>query len=364
MKRHYPSQLLLAATFAAAAPSALAQDFTGTAPQAEASDNNYPIHIELGARMDYQRDYRQSEAFKDNCGFKGKHLMLSINGKITDKFSYAYRQRLNELHHDKSFFDGTDLLYLTYHPNERWDLTAGKIVLGFGSYEYQRHPMEMYLPSEFCAMIPCYRFGAGIGFNITPNDRLQFQFSESPFRKEHEEMYGYSLQWEGHHNWFNAIYSANVLEYRPGQFVYYLGFGHQLKFGPVTLELDYINRATSRHTFFFKDYSLIGEVAVAPADHWNVFAKASHSRNATHDAADECVWAGTDATQLGGGIEFFPLPHGNKSMRIHAAYNYCFGKNSNPDGVLQPEQHFMTVGLQWRMDLIGLAKKIWNKSKH
>lgn len=363
MKRYISLILLLVGTIsvsASAAESVQENQVVESVTGIDNEDLSGPLNIEIGGRVDYQREYHSSECIDDNCGFKGKFLMLRVKGNITDKISYNYRQRLNELHSDKSFFDGTDYLTIKYRFNRKWDITGGKFAINFGTYEYQRDPMEAYISSEFFTMIPCYRFGAEVGYNINDNHRFTFQFNESPFKKKGMDLYSYSLAWFGNFNNFKTVYSANVLEYQEGKFIYYLGLGHRVEMGKFALELDYINRATGNHTFFFKDCSVIGELSFRPSDHWNTFAKVSYNRNDTDDPADECIVAGTDITQVGGGLEFFPLKN-DKSLRIHAAYSYCFGDNANPSGSLQKNQHFMTVGVQWRMDLVKIASDLWNK---
>ena len=332
-------------------------DLMYTTPEEEYTG---PLNIELGTRVDYQREYLGSESIKSNSGFKGKYLMLTINGNITDKFSYSYRQRLNELHHKNSFFDGTDVMNLKYKFNDKWDVTAGKMGMYFGSWEYERNPMYMYDYSEWTNHIGCYKFGVNIGFNVTENDRLIAQVTESPFIN-HNDLYAYHLAWYGTHDWLRTIYSANVLEYKPGEFIYYLCFGHRLEFGKVAMELDYMNRATGNHAFFFKDFSLIGELQFAPTEHWNIFAKGSLTMNDTEDMADKCVYPGTKIAQVAGGVEFFPLK--NKDIRFHAMYSHCIGgQNTNYSGVLKDQRHYMSVGVQWNMDLVDLTKKIWNRT--
>lgn len=328
----------------------------------EEEDLSGPLNISLSARVDYQRDYRNGDAFEDNCGFKGKYLMLDVSGNITEKFSYVYRQRLNAIHRNANFFDGTDQLKLQYRFNKRWDITAGKMSMTFGSAEYQYDPLEMYMYSEWGGSIPCYRFGVSLGCNITPSDRVVLQFHESPFDKRHMNLYACTFAWYGSHNWFKTVYSANVLEYMPGEFIYYLGLGHQLDFKNVVIDFEYFNRATNRHTFFFKDFTIAGQVAWHPANRWNIYGKATYELNNTGDFADECVADGTDIAQVGAGVEFFPIKHYN-DLRIHAAYGYSFGKNGNIESDLQDDCHFVSVGLLWKMDIVKLAKDIWNKTK-
>lgn len=354
--------LIFAFIFANAQYAAAAGNVDGELLTVEKEDLSGPINIQLGVRVDYQRDYRNGDAFEDNCGFKGKYLMFDISGNITDKFSYVYRQRLNAIHTNANFFDGTDQLKLMYRFDKRWDVTAGKMSMAFGSMEYQYDPLEMYMYSEWGGSIPCYKFGVSLGCNITPNDRVVLQFHESPFDKRHMDLYAYTVAWYGNHNWFKTVYSANVLEYMPGKFIYYLALGNKFDFDHVTVDFEYSNRATANHTVFFKDFSIVGQVAWHPNSRWNFYGKATYGKNDTGDAADECVVDGTDITQVGAGVEFCPIRNYDK-LRIHAAYGYSFGKNGKEESELQDDRHYVSVGLLWRMDIVKIVKDIWTAAK-
>lgn len=51
-------------------------------------------------------------------------------------------------------------------------------------------------------------------------------------------MYAYNLMWNGRHGFFEAIWSANLLEYAPDRYISYLALGNRFSFGKVALELD------------------------------------------------------------------------------------------------------------------------------
>lgn len=321
-----------------------------------------PLAIKLGTRINYQREYLDGDDVRENNGFRGQYLFLDIFGNIGKRFSYSYRQRLNELHDNKDFFDGTDFLNLQYKINSKWDITAGKMALNVGSWEYDRNPMYVYHFSEWLNQISCFKFGATLGFNVTANDRLTAQFAESPFNNRND-LYSYSIGWSGNHGLLSTIYTANMMEYRPGKFIYYLCLGNKLNLGKVQLEVDYVNRATGNHAFFFKDCTLVGELSYAPTKHWNLIAKGSYEVNNTDDSADMLIHAGTEISQVAGGAEFFPLKDGNKDLRFHLHCGYSFGTNTNPNAVMKDKQLTAAIGVQFYMDLVDLAKQIWKKSK-
>ena len=70
--------------------------------------------LNIETRADYQREYFDGNAINDNCGFKGKYLNIRMDGRISDKLTYSYRQRLNKPHKGAGFFDATDWLNLQY----------------------------------------------------------------------------------------------------------------------------------------------------------------------------------------------------------------------------------------------------------
>lgn len=332
-----------------------------TASSADAPSSD-PLAIKIGTRIDYQREYLDGDAAKDNCGFKGKYLFFDVDADISSHLSFSYRQRINEINHDNSFFDATDCLRLTYKFNSRWNVSAGKMPIYIGSWEYERNPMYIYNFSEWVNHLSCFKFAATVGFNPTPNDRLIAQFSESPFNDKND-LYAYHLAWYGRHGLLNTIYTANMLENRPGHFLYLLCLGHQFNIGNVRLELDYINRASGHHAFFFKDCSLIGELSYEPTKHWNLIAKGAYDVNHTNDPSDTLLEAGTELTNLTAGAECFPLKDGNKDLRIFATCGYAFGTNTHPEALVKDKQLLFSIGTQFYVNLVDVARKIWNKTK-
>ena len=314
------------------------------------------VNLEVQARLDYQRQYVDRELVGSNTGFKGKYVNILLSGNITDKFSYSYRQRLIKPQHDASFWDATDWLWLNYNINSHWSVNAGKQVVMIGGFEYDRAPIDMMISSEFWNNIPCYQMGVYLGY--TPNEGKDFllaQFCQSPFRYVASDMYSYNFMWSGTRGFYKSIWSFNVVECSPGKYITYLSLGNQFTAGPVTFQLDYMNRASKNHSYFFKDFSVMGEISYMPSIHFNIFAKATYDVNNSGTPDDLLVVDGTELTTVGGGLEYFPLK--KKSVRVHAAYSYTFGNQANPDGVMFGKQQFMDIGLTWKIDLLHLRLK-------
>lgn len=320
------------------------------------------INIIAEARIDYQGDYVNGNTIEDNTGFKGKYLNLAIFGNISNTISYSYRQRFNRGHADHTFFDATDWVHLTYtSPNRHWALSAGKQVVGIGGYEYDRAPIDLYFCSEYWNNIACYQFGASVTYATkSGNDKIMFQACESPFRTNAHGLYAYNIMWMGSHKWFHTLYSLNMMEYMPGDYIYYITLGNEFRLGRnAKLQLDLMNRAAEGHSFLFKDFSVMGEFSCNIGQKFDIFGKATYDVNKSDVMADYCVMPGTEITRVGAGVDFYPLPKGDRSVRLHAAYCYTFGVNGNPSApVLLDNQSIFTVGLTWKLDIVSLTKKI------
>ncbi len=323
------------------------------AQQDNALLNSGVLNLGIEARADYQREYIDGTAIKDNCGFKGKYLNIRIDGRLNEKFSYSYRQRLNRAHKDESFFDATDWLYIKYHATENWAFSAGKQVVAIGGYEYDRAPIDLYFCSEYWNNVPCYQLGVDATFTFNDgNDKLLAQLCQSPFDTETDDMYAFNLMWYGSHGWFNTMYSVNMIEYLPGEFINYIALGNKFNMGDFSLEFDFMNRAVRNQTFLLKDFSLMGELSYTPSDKVNIFAKATYDVNNSDKPGDYCVLPGTEVTRVGAGIEYYPMA--DKSVRLHAAFCQTFGSERKAGVALLPEQSIASVGLKWKMDILPL----------
>lgn len=323
------------------------------------SQNNAIVDLTLQARGDYQRLYNDGEASKDDCGFKGQYLNLILNGEINEHFSYAYRQRLNKIS-TTPFFEATDWLYLDYKPVQQLTISGGKQAVVIGGYEYDRAPIDLYYCSEFWNIVPCYEWGASVAYDFNQgNDKLLFQFCESPFRSyyTHADMYAYNLMWVGKHGIWNTMWSANMIEWKQGRFINYIAMGNELNFTPrLRLQFDYMNRATSHQQFLFKDCSVMTELAYRPIGKLNIFAKYTYDVNHSGTEADMLVFDGSELQSVGAGIEYYPIRK-KMDIRLHANYSYAWGNNTNPDGIMQDRQHYFTIGATWSMNVFQWRRK-------
>lgn len=323
---------------------------------AAASDSINYVNVAAEVRVDYQRNLVGSETVKSNTGFEGKYLNLMVNGDILPGLEYSWRQRFNKAPKDASFFDATDWAYIAYSI-EGFKFSGGKQVVMIGGYEYDRAPIDLYSNSVFWNNVPCYQMGVSAGYNITPSDQLSFQVCQSPFyTPDNRDMYAYNLMWTGKHGIFSSIYSANLIEYERGRYISYLALGNRFDFGPVRLEADFMNRATSHQVYLFKDFSVMAELSYHPTNQWNFFAKYTHDQNRSGNAADYCVLPGTKLNMAGLGIEYFPVRNSRHTLRFHLNAFHAWGRNANSADVMQNKSSMFDLGVKWHVNIFSFTK--------
>lgn len=358
MKLKFISALLLAAT---GSSYAAAQDFEAqySNSKEEIRPDEQPALFKLDAtaRVDWQLDRQDAVTNDAATGFKGKYLMLRMDGQIFKGFTYSWRQRLNKQLVESSWFDATDWIYVNYNTSD-WNFRVGKDVVAIGGWEYDAAPYNIYDGSVFWNNIACYQLGVSAAYNLTPADRLTAQITQSPMHYAgNSNMYAYNLMWTGHHGCFDALYSANLLEYAKGKYINYLMLGNKFTFDKFTAEIDLMNRASRHQAFLFKDCSVVADLKYNPARQWCVFAKYSYDVNKSGTNADTTVLDGTELNMAGAGLEFYPLYKTKTSLRLHGGLFYSWGHNANHADPMQSKTLFATFGVTWNMNLVNLKKK-------
>lgn len=314
-----------------------------------------PVSLDVESRGDYQHVTVDGSKIKDESGFRGNIVNIIIKGDISPKFSYGFRNRLNKMNKDNTFFDATDWLYLTYKPTKNLSFITGKYIVLVAGWELLPAPIDCYSLSEFCYNFPCYQWGV-VGEYTTNDGKNTFnaQVCQSPYQKPYKaatsksaDMYAFNTMWTGRYGFIEPYCSVNLMEYAPKKYINYISLCSKFHFADnVQLELDYWNRAASHQAFLGKDCSVIGQLSYQPTEKLNLFGKVSYEVNHSGTAADGAVMDGTELTRVSAGVEYYPLKE--KNVRVHGNYSYAFGKNTNPNGVVQDKMSLVNVGVTWR----------------
>ncbi|MBR6721780.1 MAG: porin [Alistipes sp.] len=324
---------------------------------------NELFKLGVEARFDYLNEALNGDKIDAASGFKVRYFNLRIDGQITQKFTYSWRQRFNRVNSLSDFAHNTDWLHLTYRPTKNWAISAGKQVVMIGGWEYDRAPIDLYFCSEYWNNVACYQLGASVAFTTNKgNDTLTFQFCQSPYDSRETDYYAYNLYWSGSHGCYTALHSLNFSQYAPGKYDAYVVLGNQFKFGDAKLQIDLMNRGVSAKELLFENFSIMGEFSYLVAERVNIFAKATYDKVGSGYPAGLFLYPGTEMTRVGGGVEYYPLGgRGNRDIRLHAAYAYNIGNNTNPAGTALDGGSYLTVGLTWRIDMMSAAQKLINK---
>ena len=331
-----------------------ATDSVITAEVVEPKKKMQPISVKFDARFDWQSSFTHNADAKPSyaSNFNGRYIMFMLDGNISPKFSYSLRYRMIHPNHENSWrgvFNATDWAQLTYRPTKNWEITAGKMLVFYGSYEFDKNPLDVYMWSGWGGRVGCFQFGV-LGKYITNDGRnnILFQINNSPFADPLSlgAMYSYSVQWNGNFGVFNALYSDNLIEYQPGRFINYISLGNQFNFGPATIELDYMNRYGARGTNFFGDFSFIGRVKYNVCDQLTIFAKGGLDYNMNEEVVDLLILPGERNVYYGAGLEFYPIKN-SKNVRIHAFWQ-SGNNNLGIDGQAW-NVHNVGIGFKWRL---------------
>lgn len=343
--------------------------------QSGAEENNEIFKLGVEARFDYLNQAVAGKVDAPNSGFKVRYFNLRMDGQITSKFSYSWRQRFNRANSLSEFAQNTDWLTLTYKPTKNWAISAGKQVVMIGGWEYDRAPIDLYFCSEYWNNVACYQLGASVSYTTNDGqDNILFQVCQSPYQLSapnlvansngiyvpKHNLLAYNLYWTASYDWYTGLHSINLSEYQRGKFDMYIVLGNQFKFGDAKIQLDIMERATDFEDF--DNISMMLEGSYLIADRVNVFAKATYDGASDGYASGLYIYPNAQIIRVGGGVEYYPLGgQGNRDVRLHAAYAYNFATNTNPYGVALDKGSYFTFGLTWKIDIMSAAERLIKK---
>ena len=299
-------------------------------------------------------------------GFGGDGLYLNIDGKISKNFSYSLCQKFfSAPGEDDSVFDNTDWLTLSYNIGN-FTFTAGKDVLMLGSYEYDAYDIDSYfdMNSMFYNSFNSYQWGVkAMWTNESETTSFAFQVTTSPFSEAPREdnIYSYNLGWYGSWDCYESIWTANFMEYDPGDFVKVLAVGNMFYMGNLSLGVDCILRGTELKSVgkditvnFMPSYDFDGKVRLFGKLGWErnrkvwdegLSADEIMEANAeSYYTLPEYLVADKDYWFYGAGVEYYPI----ESVRLHAAWasnNYT-------------SRHTIDIGLTWKFDVVKAFRRI------
>lgn len=371
----------LGAMFFMAGSVVCAQEVDSSAPQQMSSLKDaqncdvvdYIPDISLDARYGYNRTFSGRTG-----GFGGDGLYLDINGKISDRFSYSFNQRLSSTYEeDYSFLNSTCWLTLSYEIGN-FTFTAGKDALLVGSFEYDAYDIDAYfeMSSLFYNTFASWQWGVSASWvNDAETSTFIAQVANSPFVESpfEDNLYAYGLAWRGAWDCYESYWTVNMWEYERGKFVKALNLGNMFYAGDFSFMLDGMFRG-AKVKDMFRDITVSAMPAYEFGDMFRLFGKIGWEKSDMVQPYDfggeylgvEDMIAGNDEVTgvmpyyllpdegylfYGAGLEFFPLKE-DKSVRLHAAWmtnNYT-------------DRHAITIGATWKLNLTKAVKKLVHRA--
>ena len=317
--------------------------------------------LSVEGRVDY--DYFNDNNTATTSGIDGKFFNFEMKGSFLQDFSYRIRQRIDMYKGSSK----TDYMIISYHANKNLSLTAGKMPLAVGGWEYDLPPIDVYYASYFWNTFDCYDVGGQIEYHTNDgNHDIIFQVTNSPFTKEKfQSMYAYNLIWYGKMGPLTTSYSINMIAQNRGEYINYIALGNMFDFGKLDFYVDFMNRGfLNQSDFLLGDFTLIGEVKYAFTDKFTGIVKGGYDRNKhsyldysgawpTPQLYDMTVTPGIEYTFGGLGFEAYPYK-GNQNVRLHGFFalnstntpaDDMLNPNSAPDISLQ-----CNLGVTWRIN--------------
>ena len=311
-----------------------------TYSQEAETSSNIPEFI-VTPRFD-ANPYAPIKGSRSGFDFGNSSLYTFLNGSAGD-FSYSMSNHWVSTDtvslYQNAFlsydYDFIDWLLLSYSVGQ-FTFNVGKDVLAIGSSEYDYNDVDVHyaLATPFWHKNAAYQWGASVDFTTKEEDTtLRFQFSASPFGEWPfaSKLFAYSLYWSGEYGCYTPFWSVNFMEYERGRFASIIALGNRFSVGDFTIELDYMNRATSITKFFEQEFSVSAQLLYNYRDKVEAFVRGGYDHYNGSDIfgyEDDWSFVPVDASlcpkywYVGGGLHYFPLKE-SRDLRIHAlaAYN-------------------------------------------
>ncbi len=131
----------------------------------------------------------------DEAAFKVHRIRLEVLGGFHEKFTYHFRQSLNQYTTPNIPLDNlsgsVELAMVGWQLNDKWKLTAGKQPVQFSGYECWVNAIKVRHYSDFNNTIPCYQAGVNVAYKMNDSHEFNFQLTNNRNGDSNDQfMYG------------------------------------------------------------------------------------------------------------------------------------------------------------------------------
>ena len=217
-------------------------------------------------------------------------LYTLFEGELGEHFSYSVMNHwlssdpgalyANTLRSDDS--NWLDWAYLTAYVGN-FDISLGKQVIMLGSLEQDDYDYDVCFTQGSTVLnnLHTYNWGLSLGYtNDEENTYLAAQVTTSPFGEYNNSgLFSYSLFWSGEYEFFNPLWSVNVMDcydnFSPDSKsqIYMFSLGNLFSFDDVEFYIDWVARSYSPKHILTEEMSFIGAIKYYINDQFDVMLK-------------------------------------------------------------------------------------------
>lgn len=325
----------------------------------------------------------------DEAAFKVNRVRLEILGAFSKKFSYHYRQSLNQYTTPNIPLDNLsgsiELALVGWQLNDRVKLTAGKQAVQFSGYENWVNAIKVRHYSDFNEMTPCYQAGLNIAYALNPDQTLNFQLTNNRSGSPDEQfLYGLpegietskipvmaTFNWDGYfvERAMQLRYSLSYGQLAKGKNIFYFTCGNVWDKKPFLGYIDFmysregldskgllssltVNRSEGAVTMQNVDYfTVIGNLDYRVTPHLNLYVKGVYEIGNVYKAGGEFasgnyrrVWN----AQLC--AEYYPIENRELLVYFHLLYkNIHFTQLGRTWGAESYSRQRISLGLVYTL---------------
>ena len=294
----------------------------------------------------------------DEAAFKVHRIRLEVLGGFHGKFTYHFRQSLNQYTTPNIPLDNlsgsVELAMVGWQLNDKWKLTAGKQPVQFSGYECWVNAIKVRHYSDFNNTIPCYQAGLNVAYKMNDSHEFNFQLTNNRNGDSNDQfMYGLpegveatkipllaTVNWDGYFvdHAMQLRYSLSYGQLAKNKNVFYFTCGNVWDKKPF---LGYIDFMYSREGIDSK--GLISGVTVQDgvgqtlsdvdyfttifnldyriASHWNVYVKGVYEQGNVFKSSGD-ISAGTYRRVWNAQLcaEYYPLKNSELLCYLHLLY--------------------------------------------
>jgi hypothetical protein len=193
-----------------------------------------------------------------NSNFALDEFRMEFVGKVGDRVHFRFRQFLSVFPSDIQERDqvrqSVDLAEIGYDINDKFNLTLGKMLSEWGSYELENNPINIVAFNDLILFSDPFLTGVRLRYKMMKNHTLTLQVVNTrtqnlttamnplPAGVETSTMpLGVNFSWRGRllDGKFNTIYSVSNFVEAQGKSVQLIQLGNEFRLGKLTLEYDF-----------------------------------------------------------------------------------------------------------------------------